>query len=273
MYCLESSTDEEEADSQKMNRVHWGGPVARFLEPVLGAFFPNRCIICDTFIDSGCCICERCERDIEIVYPPFCPRCGAPGRGRAPGRGGDKPEGMCIQCKDLRFSFAKAESLGVYRGILRELIHQYKFEKRRGLARKFASLIIQHKRGFVEQHTVIVPVPLTLQRLSERGFNQASLVAGRIAGPSGILLLDHCLKRRGSSKPQSRFSMVSERQANLKDRFSVRERYRDAVRGQAVLVFDDVFTTGATSSACAEALKRAGAQSIDLLTIARAVKE
>ena len=188
-------------------------------------------------------------------------------------RGGDKPERTCVQCKDLRFSFTKAESLGVYRGILRELVHQYKFEKRRGLARKFASLILQHKRGFVEQHTVIVPVPLTPQRLSERGFNQASLVAGRIAVGRGIILLDRCLKRRGSSKPQSRFSMVSERQANLKDSFSVRERYRDRVRGQAVLVFDDVFTTGATSSACAEALRRAGAQSVDLLTIARAVKD
>ena len=109
------------------------------------------------------------------------------------------------------FSFAKNESLGLYRGILRELIRKYKFEKRRGLARLFASLILRYKKGFLERHTVLVPVPLTPSRLSERGFNQASLVAERIAGPSSILLIEGCLKRRGASKPQSSIGMGKER--------------------------------------------------------------
>jgi ComF family protein len=255
-----------------MSREYQGGSLSRFLEAALGVLFPNRCSICNSDIDVGCCVCKGCLRKIEIIHPPFCKRCGAPSRGGAP-LARLHPEGSCIQCADLIFHFAKNESLGVYSGILRELIHSYKFEKRRGLARTFSSLIREYKRGYVEQHEVIVPVPLTPSRLSERGFNQASLIAEQIAKESSIVLAEECLSRRGNSKPQSRIGAVAERLANLKDRFTVRERYRDAIRKRSVLVFDDVLTTGATSSACARALMSAGAALVDVLTIARAVKD
>ena len=249
-----------------MNRMQESLSVMRFLEPVLGVLLPNRCIVCNGVIESGCCICSGCRSRIDIVRPPFCKRCGAP-------LSGVNAEAGCDQCRDLAFTFMKNESLGVYMGTLRELVHQYKFEKRRGLARTFASLILEHKRGFVEQHELLVPVPLTPARLSERGFNQASLVAERISKHSSIVLLKRCLRRRGSSKPQSTISIVSARLANLRDEFSVPQRFRDAIRGHSVLIFDDVITTGATTSACASALRSAGAATVDVLTIARVVKD
>lgn len=279
--------------------------VGELLESALGVLFPNRCTVCGEVLDRGSCICGRCTRNIEFIYPPFCARCGAPKKGGtsdrcgAPARWGmssrgrvpDRIEGTdddhreeerkensyncscnCNQCREYLFDFSKNESLGVYTGTMRGLVGWFKFEKRKGLARTFAALFSEYKRGYIEQHAVLVAVPLTPRRHAERGFNQASLVAERISRECGIEFVHACIKRRGGSKPQSSIERIQERLSNLRDSFEVRERHKKKVKNRSVLLIDDVLTTGATASACARALERAGAARVDLLSCARTVK-
>ncbi|MBN2323899.1 MAG: ComF family protein [Spirochaetes bacterium] len=274
-----------------MNRA---GLVKNILESALGVLFPNRCFVCGAVLERGCGICDRCTRNIEFIYPPFCARCGAPVGGGASARWGapigtDTPgliqdtdeDGLparggkgksCIQCREYRFDFAKNESIGVYTGILRRLVGGLKFEKRKGLARTFATLFLEHKRGYIAQHAILVAVPLTPKRRAERGFNQASLIAERISKEFGIEFAPRCIKRRGGSKPQSSIGRIQERLSNLRDSFEVGGRHKSEVEGRSVLLIDDVLTTGATASACARALKKAGAARVDLLSCARTVK-
>jgi ComF family protein len=282
-----------------MNRA---GTVKKLLESVLGVLFPNRCTVCGAVLDRGSCICDRCTRNIEFIYPPFCARCGAPKRsGTSDGCGASARRGVssrcrvpdhvedtdddrreeerkkncncsCSQCREYLFDFSKNESLGVYTGILRGLVGRFKFEKRKGLARTFATLFSEYKRGYIEQHAVLVAVPLTPRRHAERGFNQASLIAEWVARECGIEFVRGCIRRRGGSKPQSSIERVEERLSNLRDSFEIRERHKKAVKNRSVLLIDDVLTTGVTASACARALERAGAVRVDLLSCARTVK-
>jgi ComF family protein len=181
--------------------------------------------------------------------------------------------GTCYQCQDLEFDFEKNESLGVYVEILRELIHLYKFSKRRSMSRTFTTLLMRYKREYIKGHDLLIPVPLNASRYSERGFNQSSLITDRISMHIQITCLEDCLKRSGTSRPQSSIHPIEERLKNLTDRFIVREKYKEIIKGKNILVFDDVLTTGATSSACAKTLYDAGAGRVDILTLARAVKE
>jgi ComF family protein len=251
------------------------------LESALGVLFPNQCSVCGAVLERGCCICNRCTKDIEFIYSPFCSICGAPIGTDTPGliedtdddgRKGQVRNIKCIQCTGYSYEFSKNESLGVYAGILRELIQLFKFGKRKGLAITFASLFSERKRGYIEQHAVLIAVPLTPRRRSERGFNQASLIAERVSKECGIEFVRRCIRRKGVSKPQSSIGGMQERISNLRDSFEVGERHKKAIEGRSVLLIDDVLTTGATASACARALKKAGAARVDLLSCARTVK-
>jgi ComF family protein len=194
-------------------------------------------------------------------------------RGAAAAAGANGHLGGCPQCDDLRLLFERNESYGVFQGALRELIHLYKFGKRRSLHRLFAELLVESKRRFILGHGLIAPVPLTRERALERGYNQSFLVAKGIAERLSVAFYGEVLVRKGTSRPQSGIRTRRERLVNITDLIWVGKRSIHKVRGSSVLLFDDVFTTGATASECAKALKREGARSVDLLTIARALME
>jgi competence protein ComFC len=265
----------------------------------LNLFFPRRCCFCGDVLERGTCICADCLAAVVPIAGETCCRCGAPlvkvagaGGGAQRGRnspfsrdavaaagveeragGGDGRSGGCPQCDDLRLAFGRNVSFGVFQGALRELIHLYKFGKRRSLHRLFTELLAESRRRFISGHDLIAPVPLTRERALERGYNQSFLVAKGIAGKLSMPFYGEILARRGTSTPQSGIRTRRERLANVTDRIWVGKRAVDRVRGSSILLLDDVFTTGATASECAKALMKEGARSVDLLTIARALVE
>lgn len=155
---------------------------------------------------------------------------------------------------------------------MRELIHIYKFNRRRSLSLLFSDLLKAYKASYIVAHNVIVSVPLSKTRYNERGFNQSSLIALELSKRVGIPFYHRGLIREGRSQPQSSMNRIEERLKNFSDRFIVRERLRELLVKRDVLLFDDVLTSGATASTCARSLYAAGARSVDLLTLARAVK-
>ena len=235
---------------------------------IIDLIFPNHCCFCSKPLKKRCCICNECQDDLELITKWYCNRCGAP----LP-VGFKKHKDFCSQCEDLKFTFTKNESLGIFTGKLRELIHLYKFNKRRSLYRFFSQLIIQNKRAFILSHDFIIPVPLNRARYSERGFNQSFLIAREIAKTTGMTFYGSILDRRGKSNPQSSIASRNERLINISDEFTVKSKWEDTIAGRNVLLFDDVLTTGATVSVCTEALFKSGSSNVDVLTIARALIE
>ena len=258
----------------------------------LNLFFPRRCCFCGAVLQRGTCICAVCFATVIPIEGETCGRCGAPlmketrvggdttrdkgspfAGGAAAAAGANSHVSGCPQCDDLRLLFERNESYGVFQGALRELIHYYKFGKRRSLRRLFTEILVESKRRFILGHDLIAPVPLTRERALERGYNQSFLVAKGIAEKLSIAFYGEVLVRKGSSAPQSGIRTRRERLENVTDRIWVGKKAVDRIRRSSVLLFDDVFTTGATASECAKALMREGARSVDLLTIARALME
>lgn len=241
---------------------------SRTLMSIIDLIFPNSCCFCSEPLKESCCICSECQVGLELITKWYCKRCGAP----LPA-GFKKHVDYCSQCEDLKFVFGKNESLGVFTGKLRELIHLYKFNKRRSLYRFFSQLLIKHKRSFILAHDILIPVPLNRARYSERGFNQSFLIAREIARSSGITFYGSILNRRGKSNPQSSIASRNERLINISDEFTVKSKWEMTIAGRNVLLFDDVLTTGATVSVCTEVLYKRGVSNVDVLTIARSLME
>lgn len=160
--------------------------------------------------------------------------------------------------------FDEVFSAGVYDGALRKLIHLFKFEGVRPLARPLGGFLAQalpRERRF----DVIVPMPLHWRRRWRRGFNQSELLAREI-GRRWNIPVRKLVRRKRATAPQAGLTSA-QRRKNVQGAF---EAARGAnLRGMSVLLIDDVLTTGATAGACARALKRAGAAHISLLALAR----
>lgn len=206
-------------------------------------------------------VCADCLRDpepIEAEY--FCVSCRTPFLTARP----LDEEGLCGLCRRGWNGFDAAYSFGAYEGALRELIHLLKY---RGvvtlagpLGDKMATALPRDER-----FDVIVPMPMHWWRRWRRGYNQAYLLAERLSNRTGIPIAD-VVRRNRSAAPQAGLSNA-QRRRNVAGSFGVRDRAE--LQGRHVLLVDDVFTTGATSGACSQALKRAGAARVSVLALAR----
>ena len=173
--------------------------------------------------------------------------------------------GLCALCRQGLTGYDSAFAFGSYEGVLRELIHLFKYARVRPLAGPFGEMlgraIPRHLR-----FDAVTPVPLHWIKRWRRGFNQSELLAREVARRMGVPVLDALCRARptGSQAGLTR----AQRRKNVAGAFTVRRGAR--VKGLRVLLVDDVLTTGATSGACAAALKRAGATYVSMLALGRA---
>ena len=165
--------------------------------------------------------------------------------------------------------FDFAYSFGFYEGTLRALIHLFKYSRMKPLAERLSGLLLRAMPLDGAAYDLVVPMPLHWRRRWKRGFNQATLLARHVARRRGIPMLD-AVRRVRATATQAGLTN-SNRRKNVSGAFRVAARYREngALSGKRILLIDDVMTTGATGAACARALKRAGASSVTLLTLAR----
>ena len=217
----------------------------------LGLVLPSRCAGCDV---PGPALCETCLAGLVRIAPPVCERCGCPGAW---------PVRRCVECAGRRLAFARARGAVVYDARSRPLVSAWKERGRRDLARVFAAVV--HEVIARPDAEVLTFVPGDRERGRERGHVPAARLAralGEIWGmPDRPLLV-----RTGGSRRQAGLPRA-ERRTNVRGLFDA----RSGARGLVVLV-DDVYTTGATASACATALRRAGASRVEVVCLARAVR-
>jgi ComF family protein len=229
--------------------------------------FPPVCPICQTLFDEkgeDLTICPNCHKAIRPVRPPYCPRCGLP----VPS--GDGAGHLCGLCLKERWYFEVHRTSGLYEGALKEAIHRFKYGGAFPLVRVFGDLLQPTFHILSQDYPVdvMVPVPLHIRRLRERGFNQALLLVRELSKRTGIPYEERALKKIKDTPVQIALKK-RERRKNLKGAFQVKDQ--GAIQGKAVLLVDDVYTTGATVNECSRALLQAGAERVAVLTVARAL--
>ena len=204
-----------------------------------------------------CSACLKAPEPLAAEY--FCVSCRTPFLNAFP----LDEEGRCGLCRSGLRGFDYAYSFGSYEGALRQLIHLYKYRRIKPLARTLSDMLARALPRD-QQFDAVVAVPLHWRRKRARGFNQSELLARSMAKRCGIRLI-HPVRRRRATSVQAGLSN-SRRRENVAGAFKAKP---GAAGGMRILLVDDVMTTGATASACAQALKRAGAKSVSLLTLAR----
>lgn len=235
------------------------------LTAAVDLFYPPRCVLCDkTLAGEEKYVCSECFDSLPLINGPRCPRCSRPIRTR---NGEDQLCGMCrIQPnKNIKITVAASE----YQGLMKRLIHLYKYERQQFLSNLFARIIAEQsiKMNLAENIDLLVPIPLHWTRKRWRGFNQAREICRGISRLIDVPVIPKsAFKRVRKTTPQVQLNVAS-RTSNIHNAFGVRKtKY---IKGKNIALVDDVYTTGATSGECARMLLNAGAESVSLLIIAR----
>ena len=235
-----------------------------WLEAGLGFFYPEACQNCgaERATASDGFIGARCWEDVKFIAPPFCERCGLPYEGDI------TTPFECSNCSEMDLHFEHARSAVAARGLVLDIIHRYKYQRALWFEPFLAGLLVQRAAPALreERWDMIVPVPLYPLKQAEREFNQAERLARRLGAATGIPVCPRMLRRTAPTRTQTQLTR-QERSANVRRAFALRPGAAPA--GQRIVLVDDVLTTGATTSACAEVLMAGQAARVCVWTVAR----
>lgn len=223
--------------------------MATFWELLLNFFFPLQCVNCGRLLaaDNKDRICRDCLSRIIYLNQPI----------------------------DIKLSLDRIWSVAVYDGVLKELIHQFKYKEKKYLANPLGKLLVDFVEKYLkeERFDYIVPIPLEKARQKKRGYNQAELLARILGEAVDKPILTNLVERRKKTKPQFGLNR-EERFENLSGAFEISksgEQNISTIAGRTVLLLDDLATTGATLDECARALKEAGVSEVYGLVLAHGI--
>jgi ComF family protein len=241
--------------------------VPRVLRGALAdALFPPSCAGCGRRTARHGALCAACWPQVKFIEKPYCAVLGTPfsaflGEGALSAKAiADPPP------------FARARAAVAYEGVARRFVLDLKFRDRQDQAAWMAGWMIRAAPDLVADADLVVPVPLHWRRFLARRFNQSAVLAKAVSEASGKGFAPEALQRRRSTGTQ-RGLTSRDREANVARAFAVPEAERMRLAGRRVLLIDDVITTGATLSACARALKKAGVAEVDCLAFAMVLKD
>ncbi|MGB7134402.1 MAG: ComF family protein [Acidobacteriaceae bacterium] len=252
-------------------------PLNVALDSLSSVLFPADCRVCGAPLSgfTRLPVCSSCWNDLPAQSNALCARCGE-ALASDPELTG---ETLCRPCRVQPPDFAKAIAHGAYRGTLRTLLHLLKYDGMEPMAARLGALLAHQLLAVPDlpPDLLVVPVPLFRKKQRQRGFNQAGLLArGAIASlrrrrpDMAVRPAPELLERRRATESQAGLT-PHQRRVNLRGAFFVPRPA--AVEGKNILLIDDIYTTGATARACSAALRRAGAASVWVATVARAQKE
>ncbi|MDQ3474018.1 MAG: hypothetical protein M3447_09800 [Acidobacteriota bacterium] len=237
------------------------------VDSLLAFVYPQCCAVCEGSVERrhlgiACAACWEATH-IFTDADTICWKCGVPSLGTIEPQ--KRTTVRCRRCDDDAFTVARA--CGNYADALQAVVLALKREP--NLSPHLLNLLAAvQQRPPLNQATIVIPVPLYRTREKERGFNQAAVIGKQLARKLNLPFVDNALLRTSHSEKHRAGMDASARRASVANTFTV--SYPRLVEGERILLLDDVFTTGATVSACAEALLTADAAAVFVLTIARA---
>ena len=240
--------------------AHGRRALASLFGPIAAAALPPRCPGCGTPVAADHRFCAPCWGGLRWLTPPWCAACNRP---FAHDRGADA---RCAACLADPPRHAGIRAAVAYGPVARRLALKLKYGGRIGIAATMAERMAPTLPPGID---LLVPVPLHRWRLWSRGFNQAALIAERIASRSGVRSDPRALVRVRATDPLRGMSGRGRRRT-VRGAFAVADR--DAVEGRRVVLVDDVHTSGATTDACTAVLLAAGAASVTILCWARVLE-
>ena len=224
---------------------------------------PPRCLSCGEIVDQPDALCGLCWGAITFFAPPWCVLCGLP----FPHPMGEGA--VCGDCAREPPTWHQARAVLRYDKNSRRLVLGLKHGDRTHLARAFGRWMHRAGNEVLSGADLLIPVPLHWTRLFQRRYNQAALLAQAVRSAGGPPVGVDWLVRRRRTPMQGHLGPAA-RERNVRGAFLMRAGR--SVAGKRVVIVDDVITTGATVDECARVLKRAGAASIGVLTLARALR-
>lgn len=224
------------------------------------ALFPPKikCLVCGEDLPQVQDVefCERCNNLINYINENHaCQKCGA----KITGQGK-----FCLNCMNTKRVFTMARSVAEFDGVVQQLIHNFKFNAKPYISATLGTLMAQKFLETKWQIDCISYVPITKERLGERGYNQAKLLAEQISLLVGIPVVE-ILSKTKQTKDQVGLN-YAERQENLSG--SIKLVDKNLVKDKSILLVDDVITTGATANVCAEVLNKNGSKQVFVLSFA-----
>jgi competence protein ComFC len=240
--------------------------ITAWADTVCSLVYPEVCQICGSQPASHArfYVCERCRSEVKRIEPPFCARCGLPYAGDI------TTDFECDHCADLDLKFCWGRSAARADGPVLEAIHKYKYNRKLWFEGFLAELLVEAATSSLQSEPwdALVPVPLFPVKQREREFNQAEELARRLGRATGIPVETRAIRRVLPTPSQTHLGR-EERAANMHRAFALHSHAE--CKGKRFVLVDDVFTTGATTNACAAILLRAGAEIVGVWTVARRV--
>ena len=225
---------------------------------------PPHCSLCKAPLEEHeRVVCEGCWSKIQVITGPYCAACGSPS---------DVPASTCNHCENRTLRFDRARILSPFDETIQGLIHQLKYRGKRSIGQRLGIMLgaLLASDGDSGDLDMIVPVPLHPSRKKERGYNQIALVAYAMEARLGIRVRTDLMTRTRRTATQTKLN-AEERAKNVAGAFQV--TCPESVRGQEILLVDDVLTTGATVNACTQALLDAGAKRVSMAALAHPFSE
>lgn len=243
-------------------RLNFGRRFGHARDLILDALLPPQCLCCGEMVDRQGNLCAPCWSDIRFLEPPCCQACGFP----FPYDEG--ADALCAACSRRRPNYDRARAVLAYDDHSRTLLLRLKHGDRLDGVPAFGQWLARAGAEFWADADLLLPVPLHRWRLLRRRYNQAALLSRALSQHCGLPSRPDLLLRRRATPSQGGRSRAG-RARNVQGAFAVRQPDKARLRGCHVVLIDDVYTTGATVSACARILKRHGAARVDVLTLAR----
>lgn len=236
--------------------------IKKIKDAVVNCFYPKniKCVYCDEELDKGeTFVCKSCKLKLPVIDGKVCKTCGEPIYDLSD---------YCIKCKsEIREYPLTERAIFEYDDMMVKVIYKLKYGYSKWLTEYFSGEVYKGYEKYYKDEEIdfIVPVPLHLKRLKERGYNQSELLLDKFI-KNGHCVRTDILYRIRNTPSQTKLSKI-EREANLKAAFLVANK--EEVKNKTILLVDDVFTTGATMEECCSVIVKSGAKKVLCLTLAK----
>ncbi len=237
------------------------------MQGALNLLYPSQCVSCDARVESDFALCPSCWRDTPFIAGLVCDLCGVPLPGADPGYAVH-----CDDCMAIARPWSRGRALMLYRDNGRKLVLGLKHGDRTDLARPLARWLAGVAGPVLRPDSLILPVPVHWTRLVRRRYSQSALLAQELARATGHDWLPDALVRPRRTPMLDGLGRDA-RFATLDEAIRPHPRRGKALKDRAVVLVDDVMTSGATLAASAEAARAAGAADVAVLALARVAKD